>query len=216
MDKPRIEHAPDPAIRRLSLYLRQFEAFERDGREAVSSRQVGDSLGLTDAQVRKDLAYFGQFGKSGLGYRCSEMTVRLRSILGTDRVWPVALVGVGHLGMALSAYRGFEKRGFQLVAAFDIDPAKIGRVHAGLTIQPMEQLAETVQRERVQLVMLAVPAESAQSTAERLVSAGIRGIVNFAPVKLAVPEGIAVASIDLAEPLEQLAFAVRTRAGGTG
>lgn len=211
MHHARAEHAPDPAIRRLSLYLRQFEAFEREGRETVSSRQLGDRLGLTDAQIRKDLAYFGQFGKSGLGYRCAEMTMRLRSILGTDRVWSVALVGVGHLGMALSAYRGFEKRGFRLVAAFDIDPAKIGRVHAGLTIQPLGELDATVVRERIRLAMLAVPADVAQATAERLVAAGVCGIVNFAPVTLALPDGVSVASVDLAEPLEQLAFAVRTR-----
>jgi redox-sensing transcriptional repressor len=211
MEAPRHEQAPYPAVRRLSLYLRQFEAFERAGQATVSSKQLGESLALTDAQVRKDLAYFGQFGKAGLGYPCAEMTARLRAILGTDRVWPVALVGAGNLGMALAAYRGFERRGFRVVALFDIDPAKLGRKHAGLTIQPMEELKATVKREQIRLAMLAVPGDVAQVVAEQMVSAGVRGIVNFAPVVLNLPREVSVSTVDLAEQLEQLAFAVSTQ-----
>ena len=211
MEPPRNEQAPNPAVRRLSLYLRQFEAFERAGQATVSSKQLGDSLALTDAQVRKDLAYFGQFGKAGLGYQCAEMTARLRAILGTDRVWPVALVGAGNLGLALAAYRGFERRGFRLVALFDVDPGKIGGKHAGLTIQPMDELPATVAREQIRLAMLAVPVDAAQRVAEQLVAAGVRGIVNFAPVALTLPREISVSTVDLAEQLEQLAFAVSTQ-----
>src|SRR6476469_8743976 len=127
MDQPRQEPIPDPAVRRLSLYLRQLEAFKRRDRRTISSKQLGESLGLTDAQVRKDLAYFGQFGHPGIGYRVEDLINQVRKILGTDRVWNVMLVGAGNLGRALSAYKGFMSKGFRLVAVFDNDPTKAGR-----------------------------------------------------------------------------------------
>src|SRR5438445_6133813 len=129
MDPPRPDFRdrpgsiPDPAVRRLSLYLRQLEAFKRKERRTISSRQLGESLGLTDAQVRKDLAYFGQFGHPGIGYRVEELIQQVKRILGTDKVWNVLLVGAGNLGRALMAYKGFEKKGFRLSAVFDADPA---------------------------------------------------------------------------------------------
>src|SRR5205085_10127033 len=118
---------PNPAVRRLSLYLRQLESLQRTGRTTVSSKQLGESLGLTDAQVRKDLAYFGQFGHPGIGYRVDDLIGQVKRILGTDRVWSVVLVGAGNLGRALSAYKGFMSKGFQLVAVFDNDPSKVGK-----------------------------------------------------------------------------------------
>src|SRR5215831_14321399 len=124
---PRPDTVPNPAVRRLSLYLRQLEAFKRKDRKTISSKQLGESLNLTDAQVRKDLAYFGQFGHPGIGYRVDDLIARVRKILGTDKIWPVLLVGAGNLGRALLAYRGFDSKGFQLVAVFDNDPAKIGK-----------------------------------------------------------------------------------------
>src|SRR5512133_3857617 len=131
MDQPRPEpnpaSVPNPAVRRLSLYLRQLEAFKRKDRRTISSKQLGESLGYTDAQVRKDFAYFGQFGHPGIGYRVDDLIAQVKRILGTDKTWNVLLVGAGNLGRALSAYRGFEAKGFRLVAVFDKDPTKVGR-----------------------------------------------------------------------------------------
>src|SRR5437868_7510599 len=136
--------APNPAVRRLSLYLRQLESFKRKDRRTISSRQLGESLGLTDAQVRKDLAYFGQFGHPGIGYRVDDLIAQVKRILGTDKVWDVILVGAGNLGRALMAYRGFDTKGFKIVAVFDADPAKVGKKHGPFTIQPLADLAATV------------------------------------------------------------------------
>src|SRR5450755_5036594 len=126
MDLPRFDSIPNPAVRRLSLYLRQLEGFKRKDRRTISSKQLGGSLNLTDAQVRKDLAYFGQFGHPGIGYRVEDLIGQVRKILGTDKTWNVLLIGAGNLGRALMSYRGFDAKGFKLVAVFDNDPAKIG------------------------------------------------------------------------------------------
>src|SRR5437667_7993376 len=123
----RPELIPNPAVRRLSLYLRQLEAFKRKDRRTISSKQLGESLGLTDAQVRKDLAYFGQFGHPGIGYRVDDLIAQVKHILGTDKTWNVLIVGAGNLGRALLSYKGFQAKGFRLVAVFDSDPGKIGR-----------------------------------------------------------------------------------------
>src|SRR5947209_1743170 len=146
---------PDPAVRRLSLYLRQLESFKRKDRRTISSKQLGESLGLTDAQVRKDLAYFGQFGHPGIGYRVEDLIVQVRRILGTDKVWNVLLVGAGNLGRALSAYRGFDSKGFHLVAVFDNDPSKVGRRLGPFTIQPLAEMPASVQRHGIRLAILA-------------------------------------------------------------
>jgi redox-sensing transcriptional repressor len=209
MDQPiRPDLIPAPAVRRLSLYLRQLESFQRKGRRTISSKQLGESLGLTDAQVRKDLAYFGQFGHPGIGYRVEELIARLRSILGTDRTWNVALVGLGNLGRALSAYRGFESKGFKLVAIFDTDPDKIGKPHGPFTVQPLDTIAEAVVEQQIRMAILAVPGDVAQEVADLLVKSGVRGVLNFAPVSLTLPPDIGVNSVDLAVQLEQLAFQV--------
>src|SRR5438105_15057434 len=129
MESPRPELIPNPAVRRLSLYLRQLEAFKRKDRRTISSKQLGESLNLTDAQVRKDLAYFGQFGHPGIGYRVDDLIAQVKRILGTDKIWNVLLVGAGNLGRALMAYRGFDTKGFKIVAVFDADPAKVGKKH---------------------------------------------------------------------------------------
>src|SRR5829696_1877266 len=137
MEQPRSDLVPNPAVRRLSLYLRQLESFKKKDRRTISSKQLGESLGLTDAQVRKDFAYFGQFGHPGIGYRVDDLIAQVKRILGTDKTWNVLLVGAGNLGRALSAYRGFEAKGFRLVAVFDNDPAKIGRRLGPFTIQSL-------------------------------------------------------------------------------
>jgi redox-sensing transcriptional repressor len=202
------EHIPAPAVRRLSLYLRQLEAFSAADRLTVSSRDLGASLGLSDAQVRKDLAYFGQFGRPGVGYRVPELIPRVRRILGTDTKSNVLLVGVGNLGRALLSYRGFARQGFDLVAAFDKDRSIIGRsFHPGpLRVRPMSAMPKLVRSHSVRLGILSVPAPAAQEVADQMVRAGIRGILNFAPTTLQVRPGIAVSSVDLAVHLEQLSF----------
>src|SRR5580765_6421011 len=137
MEQPRPDPIPDPAVRRLSLYLRQLETFKRRDRRTISSKQLGESLNLTDAQVRKDLAYFGQFGHPGIGYRVDDLIAQVRRILGTDKVWDVLLVGAGNLGRALTAYRGFNNKGFNLVAIFDNDPNKVGKKIGDFTVQSL-------------------------------------------------------------------------------
>src|SRR5438128_1758525 len=136
IDRPdRPESVPNPAVRRLSLYLRQLESFQRKNRRTISSKQLGESLGLTDAQVRKDFAYFGQFGHPGIGYRVDDLIAQVKRILGTDKTWNVLLVGAGNLGRALLAYKGFDQKGFRLVAVFDADPAKVGKKQGAFVIQ---------------------------------------------------------------------------------
>lgn len=208
MEPWRPESIPNPAVRRLSLYLRQLETFERGGRLTISSKQLGESLRLTDAQVRKDLAYFGQFGHPGIGYKVEDLILQLRKILGTDKTWGVVLVGAGNVGRAMSGYRGFDKKGFRLVGVFDNDPAKLGRKLGGFAIQPLSEIPETVQTHAVRLAILAVPADSAQAVADQLIHAGVRGLLNFAPVSLTVPAHVALQTVDMAVQLEQLAFQV--------
>jgi redox-sensing transcriptional repressor len=208
MDQPRPELIPNPAVRRLSLYLRQLESFRRKGRRTVSSKQLGESLRLTDAQVRKDLAYFGQFGHPGIGYRVEDLIAQVKKILGTDKTWNVLLVGAGNLGRALMAYRGFDAKGFRLVAVFDSDQSKVGKKQQQFVVQPLTELQSTIQREQIRLAMMAVPADYAQDVADQLIAAGIRGLLNFAPVSLSVPQNIALNAVDLAVQLEQLSFQV--------
>jgi redox-sensing transcriptional repressor len=208
VELPRPESIPNPAVRRLSLYLRQLEGFKRKERRTISSRQLGESLGLTDAQVRKDLAYFGQFGHPGIGYRVDDLIARVKHILGTDKTSHVIIVGAGNLGRALSAYNGFESKGFRLVAVFDSDPTKVGKRLGPFTIQPLTELSATIEKHPVRLAIMAVPADAAQEVADRLVDAGIRGLLNFAPVSITVPPTIALNAVDLAVQLEQLSFQV--------
>src|SRR5687768_12824991 len=208
MEQPRSDLVPNPAVRRLSLYLRQLEAFRKKDGRRISSKQLGESLGLTDAQVRKDFAYFGQFGHPGIGYRVDDLIAQVRRILGTDKTWNVLLVGAGNLGRALLAYRGFDQKGFRLVAVFDADPGKVGKKHGGFVIQSLAEMAATVQKQSIKLGMIAVPADSAQDVADQLVAAGVRGLLNFAPVSLTVPPDVALNAVDLAVQLEQLSFQV--------
>jgi redox-sensing transcriptional repressor len=208
MDQSRPELIPDPAVKRLSLYLRQLEAFKRKDRRTISSKQLGESLGLTDAQVRKDLAYFGQFGHPGVGYRVDDLIGQVRRILGTDKTWNVLLIGAGNLGRALMAYKGFQNKGFELAAVFDNDPAKIGKKLGTFTIQPLANLQDCIRTHGIRLAIMTVPAEVAQDVADQLVDAGIRGLLNFAPVSLQLPSHVALNSVDLAVSLEQLSFQV--------
>ncbi|RUL89790.1 redox-sensing transcriptional repressor Rex [Tautonia sociabilis] len=210
---PSSKPAPKAVVGRLSLYLRQLETFARQGRETVSSSQLGQALGLNDAQVRKDLAYFGQFGQPGLGYPIEDLTVAIRRILGVDRDWPTALIGLGNLGQALLGYKGFRLRRFRIVALFDNDPRKLGKSFDGLTIRHTDELPEAVSSQGLRLAMLCVPAEAAQRVADHVVSSGIRGILNFAPTSLFVPPDVSIVAVDLSVQLEQLAYSVHNLLG---
>jgi redox-sensing transcriptional repressor len=198
-------------VSRLSLYLRELQHLLRDGCQTTSSTQLGRLLGFTDAQVRKDLAYFGQFGYPGIGYRCDELVVAIKRILGTDQQWPIALVGVGNLGRALLGYRGFQQQGFRIAAAFDVDPGKIGSEFEGIRVYPLDRMPEVVKQFGIKLAILSVPSAAAQEVAERLIGAGLRGILNFAPVTLSLPPEVRMVAVDLAVELEQLTFAVVNR-----
>jgi redox-sensing transcriptional repressor len=196
-------------VTRLSLYLRRLESLLRDGVATVSSGQLGESLGVTDAQVRKDLAYLGNLGHPGVGYAATELVPAIRRALGIDRDWPTALVGVGNLARALLRYHGFLDRGFRIVALFDADPAKVGQRVDGLEIHAPERMSAVVAATGAELGILSVPSESSQAVAEALVAAGIRGVLNFAPSVLRLPPNISVVSVDLTVQLEQLAFLVQ-------
>lgn len=208
---PAGEAVPKAVVSRLSLYLRELQHLIRDGKETTSSNQLGQLLGFSDAQVRKDLAYFGHFGHPGIGYRCDELISAIRRILGTDRDWPVAIVGTGNLGTALLGYKGFGHQNFRIVAAFDVDAGKVGGSIVGVPIYHFDQLPEVVGEHRIKLGMIAVPAPAAQGVADKLVAAGIEGIVNFAPVTLVLPPNVSQVGVDLAIELEQLSFAVVNR-----
>lgn len=204
------ENIPTPAVKRLSLYLRQLETFDAKDYKTVSSKQLGEALSLSDAQVRKDLAYFGQFGHPGVGYRVPELIQQVRRIMGTDKISKVLLVGAGNLGRALISFRGFTKRGFEIVAVFDNNPEKIGidigSVDRPLRIKPLDRMAEVARKSNIRMGVLCVPAQDAQAVAKSMGEAGIRGILNFAPVRLQVDPQITVSSVDLAIHLEQLSF----------
>ena len=202
---------PKVVVSRLSLYLRELQRLEASGQQTISSGQLGTLLGFSDAQVRKDLGFFGQFGYPGVGYRCDELIRAMQDILGTNHSWNVAMVGVGNLGQALLGYRGFGRQNFAIAAAFDADPTKVGQTVQGLRIQPLEELASTIREQGIRLGMIVVPAERAQEAADRLVAAGIEGIVNFAPVTLALPPHVQNVGVDLAIELEQLSFAVTSK-----
>jgi redox-sensing transcriptional repressor len=205
--------APKAVVGRVSLYLRQLETYQLQGYTTVSSSQVGEPLSIKNAQVRKDLAFFGQFGHPGIGYRIEELIDTLRHILGIDHDWPLALVGLGNLGRALLRYRGFRTRGFHVVALFDNDPAKIGQQHDGLIVEPIESLRKVVVPRKIRLALLCVPTDAAQRVADLLVASGICGILNFAPVPLVVPPHVNLVPVDLSIQLENLAYKVQKTQG---
>ena len=199
--------APEACVARLSLYVRELTRLATLRVGFVSSRRLAECLGLTDAQVRRDLSYFGQFGTSGRGYEVQRLHDRLTTILGvSDRTWNVAIAGVGNLGSALLAYRGFRERGFMFKVAVDTDPHKVGRTVQELTVAPSAQLPALVKKHDIRIGVLAVPVESAQTVCDQLVDSGVRAIVNFAPVRLEVPPTVWLRVVDLAIELESLAF----------
>lgn len=202
----------DAVVRRLPLYLRVLEEVSRDeDRKLMSSQELGERAGVSPALVRKDLAWFGEFGKQGVGYEVSYLRDELRRILNLDEKIRVALVGVGSLGQALTRYnknRTEQDRSFniEIVALFDNDPRKFGKTIEGIAIRPVSELAQVVKELGVQMAIVTVPADQAQVVVDAVVQAGIRAILNFAPTKLVVPEGVHVASADLSLELQRLAY----------
>ncbi|MBI4590639.1 MAG: redox-sensing transcriptional repressor Rex [Candidatus Rokubacteria bacterium] len=197
---------PEMTIRRLSVYTRCLLQLEEDGVKTISSDGLAERFNLNSAQVRKDLAYFGEFGVRGIGYYVSGLKAELQKILGLDREWPVALVGFGNLGSALFNYKGFARQGFRISVIFDDDSQKAGRTVEGVPILPLRELPQEAKGRNVQIGIVAVPAESAQTVVDRLVAAGIKAILNFAPTRLRVPKDVRLQNVDLSIELETLSF----------
>ena len=201
----------DSTVRRLSIYLRFLEDFEERGLATVSSAELARRGGTTSAQVRKDLSFFGSFGKRGLGYSVPELSSALREILGLGRQWKVVIFGAGKIGAALAQYRGFRQRGFLIVAAYDTNPEKIGRMLEGIEIRDMSRFEADVVVERPEIAVLAIPTEAAQSVLDRVNRAGIKAVLNFAPVQLHAPTEVTVKTVNMAMELEGLTFALTNR-----
>lgn len=202
---PRISES---TVRRLSHYYRVLEEVEAEGGKLISSHRLAQREGVTSAQVRKDLSCFGSFGRRGLGYNVAHLREEIRSILGLDRRWRVVVVGVGNLGTALLSYRGFENQGFDVVAAFDSDPARIGKPLGALVVRDVSELPQAAKEERLDLGVIATPLRAAQEVADALVAAGVRGILNLAPRKLFVPPHVALRTVDMTVEFESLSFAL--------
>lgn len=206
-----VKRIADSTVRRLSVYLRFLEGTAARGQSTVSSDELARHGGTTSAQVRKDLSFFGSFGKRGLGYSVPELTASLRDILGLQRAWNVVIIGAGKIGTALAQYHGFRTRGFNVVAVYDTDPRKVGGRWEGHLVRDFANLPADVEALHPEIAVLAVPADDAQSAADTLVHAGIRAILNFAPVQLHVPAEVAVRSVNMAMELEGLSFELSNR-----
>lgn len=198
--------APDIVVGRLPLYLRVLNQLAEEGRATTNSQELGERLGISSAQIRKDLSYFGGFGRYGAGYDVAYLREQLRRILHLDRGWPVILVGAGHLGHALANYQRFPENGFDIVAIFDSDPAKIGAMIDGHEVLDVAQMESVIREKEVAVAILAVPVPAAQAVADRLVAAGVRAILNYAPVRLKVPAGVRVQDIDPVARLQHMAY----------
>ena len=197
---------PRKTIYRLSIYLRCLARLKENGIGTVSSEALAKAAGVKPTQLRKDLAYFGTFGTRGLGYDVTELSQKISEELGTSRLQPVILVGVGHLGLALVSYRGFEKEGFEIIAAFDAAPTRKRDKQIKQPILGMEKLNDFVHANNVKMAILTVPAIAAQEVANALVHAGITGILNFSPIVLSIPEEVMVNNVNLAIELENLSY----------
>lgn len=200
---------PDIVIGRLPLYLRALNRLQQEGRDVTSSHELGRKLGISSAQIRKDLSHFGGFGKQGTGYQVEFLVNKLRSVMQINQEWNVAVIGAGNLGSAISHYRGFTDRGFRIAWVFDSDPGKVDTPLGDLTVQPLEELQETLQTHQVKIAMIAVPAEYAQQVADTLVEAGVQAILNYAPINLNVPEHVMVQYIDPVVHLQHMTFYLR-------
>jgi redox-sensing transcriptional repressor len=206
-----VKRIAESTVRRLSIYLRFLEEFEDRGLTTVSSDELARRGGTTSAQVRKDLSFFGSFGKRGLGYSVPELSAALRDILGLGREWRVVIIGAGKIGAALAQYRGFRQRGYNIIAVYDSNPDKIGRSLEGIEIRDMSRFESDVAAERPAIAVIAIPGEEAQSVLDRIVRTGIKAVLNFAPVQLHAPSDVTVKAVNMAMELEGLSFALTNR-----
>lgn len=197
---------PDIVVGRLPLYLRALQQLASTGHLVTSSQELGEQLGISAAQIRKDLSQFGGFGKQGTGYTIEFLAQKLRWILKVDRVWDIAVVGAGDVGHAVARYGGFANRGFRVAMVFDSDPAKVGNKIGDFTVQSMSNLVPVIQNANIRIAMLAVPAKAAQSVTDDLVKAGVTAILNYAPINLIVPEGVQVQHIDPVIHLQRMSY----------
>jgi redox-sensing transcriptional repressor len=200
------KEVPDIVVARLPLYLRALSALQGDGRIVTSSHEIADWLGMTSAQIRKDLSHFGEFGKQGTGYSVSGLIQRIKVILHIDHEWSVVVIGAGSIGRAITHYTGFVDRGFRVRGIFDADPLKVGLLIGTHEVQPMEHLTELVHRHQVRVAVLAVPGYVAQSVTDLLVLSGVRAILNYAPVNLHVPADVRVENIDPVLHLQHMMY----------
>lgn len=201
MDPP-----PDVVIRRLPLYARSLRYLLEEGKTSVSSQELGERINVTAAQIRKDLSYFGEFGKQGIGYDVEKLLAQIEAILGLTHEWPVALVGIGHLGEAIARYEGFRQQGIRIAALFDASPEKIGTTVSGLLVQPFSSIEQVVAEQGIRMAVIAVPASHAQEVADHLVAAGVRAILNYAPTVLQLPAGVWVRYIDPVAVLHSMTY----------
>lgn len=203
-----MSHISESTVRRLSHYYRVLEEVGAEGKRMISSHRLAEREGVTSAQVRKDLSYFGSFGRRGLGYNVEHLRAEIGTILGLERRWKVAVIGAGHLGSALLEYRGFLEQGFDVVAVFDRDASRIGLPLGPLVVQDVAELPAIAARGVFEIGVIATPAAAAQEVADALARAGIRGILNFAPRKLFVPKQVTVRNVDMTLEFESLSFAL--------
>lgn len=201
----------DSTVRRLSLYLSALESFESQGTATVSSDTLATRGGTTSAQVRKDLSFFGSFGKRGLGYAVGELVRRLRDILGLKREYRLVFVGAGKMASALVNYRGFDQRGFHIQAVYDSDPGKIGEHWNGKTVRDVKKLAADLKAHPIDIAVIVTPADAAQAVADQLVAGGVHAILNFAPAQISTPDDVTVKSVNLTLELEALSYALKHR-----
>ncbi len=197
---------PNIVVGRLPLYLRTLQLMNQEGRRVTSSQELGERLGISAAQIRKDLSQFGEFGKQGTGYSIEFLTKQLREILNVDKVWDVAVVGIGDVGHALARYQGFSNRGFRVVLLFDSDPHKIDSKVGEFTVQNIANVVPMIRQAGVQVAMLSVPADHAQQVTNMLVEAGVRSILNYAPINISVPVNVHVQYIDPVLHLQRMTY----------
>jgi redox-sensing transcriptional repressor len=208
MQKTPTKKISESTIHRLSIYYRALVALENDNYKTISSKELAKREKLTPAQVRKDLSFFGSFGTRGLGYPVIELRHRIAEILGLNRIWSVALLGVGNIGSALVSYKEFAKQGFNIKLIFDNDQRKIGSNHKGIKVSDMKDLKKLVAEENIDMAIIAVPAPAAQQVADEVVAAGVKAILNFAPINLRLPESVVLRNQNMCIELEHLSFAL--------
>ncbi len=197
---------PDIVVGRLPVYLRALQRMLEENRRVTSSQELGERLGISAAQIRKDLSQFGEFGKQGTGYSIEYLADQIRQILKVNRVWDMAVVGAGDIGSAVARYQGFSNRGLRVAMIFDSDPAKIGTQVGSFTIKDIQTIEESISQEGILIAMIATPSQAAQRVAEQLVSSGVKAILNYAPINLTVPENVRVQHIDPVIHLQRMTY----------